>query len=164
MSWRITLLLAAVGVTMAATAEPATVSGEGVEPRPPGPRDRCSVCGMFVAPHADWAAQVVFEDGPRAFFDGAKDLFTYLLSRDRYLPEVRQLDIVAVYVTDYYEVTPIPAREAFFVVGSDVLGPMGHELVPHADREAADEFLRDHGGRQIVTFDEVTRALLQSLR
>lgn len=162
MSWRITLLLTALGVTMVATAAP--VAGDGVEARPPSSRDRCSVCGMFVAPHADWAAQVVFEDGTRAFFDGAKDLFTYLLSRDRYLPEVRQVDIVAVYVTDYYEVAPIPAREAFFVVGSDVLGPMGHELVPHADRDAADEFMRDHGGRQIVTFDEVTRALLQSLR
>jgi nitrous oxide reductase accessory protein NosL len=30
------------------------------------------------------------------------------------------------------------------VIGSDVLGPMGHELVPHDSSEEAREFMADH--------------------
>jgi len=35
------------------------------------------------------------------------------------------------------------------VTGSDVLGPMGEELVPIAGKQAAETFLRDHGGSGI---------------
>lgn len=163
MSWRIVAPLVSLVLSSVTALAPTVGEGHGVEPRRPGERDRCPVCGMFVAPHPEWVAQVAFEDGSRAWFDGAKDLFTYLLSRDRYLEAARRLEVVAVYVTDYYEATPIPAREAWYVLGSDILGPMGHELVAHAGREAAEEFRRDHGGRQVVAFEEVTRGLLQSL-
>ena len=40
--------------------------------------------------------------------------------------------LATIAVTDYYAVEPIAARDAWYVVGSDVLGPMGHELVPLA--------------------------------
>jgi nitrous oxide reductase accessory protein NosL len=33
---------------------------------------------------------------------------------------------------------------------------MGHELVPLATEEDAQEFLRDHAGKRILRFDEVT--------
>jgi nitrous oxide reductase accessory protein NosL len=36
---------------------------------------------------------------------------------------------------------------------------MGHELIPLASREDAEEFMRDHRGRRILRFDEVTREL-----
>ena len=123
----------------------------------------CAVCGAEVADSPAWVAQVVFEDGSSAFFDGCKDMFKYLLARDRYLPEKRQLTIAAVYVTDYYELTPIEGRSAHFVMGSDVLGPMGHELVPLATLAAAKEFSGDHGGARIVRFEEVTPELLSGL-
>jgi nitrous oxide reductase accessory protein NosL len=40
---------------------------------------------------------------------------------------------------------------------------MGHELVPFGRREEAEEFKRDHRGRRLWRFDEVTPALLKSL-
>ena len=40
----------------------------------------------------------------------------------------------------------IDGRSAHYVVGSDVTGPMGKELIPFATREAALEFSKDHGG------------------
>jgi len=132
-------------------------------PGPPGEQEVCAVCGMTVASYPDWVAQAVFDDGTTAFFDGSKDLFRYLLARDRYLPDKRNLQITAIYVTDYYELRPIEARDAFFVLGSDVHGPMGNELVPLASMGAAQEFERDHGGARIVRFEEVTRELLSTL-
>ena len=159
-SLRILVVLLCFGLAACGSTE--TVE-QAQGPGNPGPQDACPVCGMFVAPYPAWVAQVAFDDGSMAFFDGGKDLFKYLLARDRYLPEKRQLQVEAIYLTDYYELEPIEARSAFFVIGSDVLGPMGHELVPLASMAAAEEFMRDHGGARIVRFEEVTPELLNSL-
>lgn len=129
----------------------------------PGPRDLCPVCGMLVAKYPSWAATVLYRDGHAHHFDGAKDLFKYLHELARYAPGHRQEDIAAIAVTEYYELRRIDARQAFYVIGSDVRGPMGHELVPLATREDAEEFLRDHRGRRILTFKEVTREVPHNL-
>ena len=44
----------------------------------PSAKDKCPVCGMFVAKYPDWLAAVRFRDGSHVFFDGAKDMFKYL--------------------------------------------------------------------------------------
>lgn len=138
----------------------------GAEPLPrieAGAKDACPVCGMLVARHPEWLAQVTSEDGSEAFFDGPKDLFKYLLAPERYAPEKAGVGRTAVLVTSYYEGAAIPARQAYYVVGSDVTGPMGAELVPHRSLEDAEEFVRDHHGEKIVRFDEVTPELLTEL-
>ena len=110
------------------------------------------------------AIEVLFDDDSTVFFDGTKDMFKYLLDRDRFAPDKRQLKITATFVTSYYEGDAIPAATAYFVTGSDVNGPMGPELVPHRTREEAEEFLRDHKGKKVVSFDEVNTELLRSLK
>ncbi len=67
--------------------------------------------------------------------------------------------IACIGVTEHYEVKRIDARAAWFVIGSDVLGPMVHELIPLASRADAEEFMRDHHGKRILRFDQVTREL-----
>jgi copper chaperone NosL len=136
---------------------------EGPQLPTPGPKDTCPVCGMFVALYPDWVATVLYKDGHAHHFDGPKDLFKYLLNMPKYAPGHTRTDIAAIGVTHYYSVTKIDAHTAWYVVGSDVLGPMGHELVPLATQAEADEFLRDHKGKRIVRFDEVTPALLENL-
>lgn len=125
----------------------------------PAPGEKCPVCGMFVARYPDWAAALVFRDGGREVFDGAKDLFRYLLDMRRFGGARSPRDVAAVLVTDYYALEPIDGRAALYVVGSDVHGPMGRELIPFARREDAEEFLRDHGGRRILGFGEVGEVL-----
>lgn len=137
-------------------------AGEVVVP-PPKPDSVCPVCGMFVAKYPEWVAAALYKDGHAHYFDGAKDLFKFLLQLDRYAPGHRTQDMAAVAVTDYYSVKSIDARQAFYVIGSDVLGPMGHELVAHAKMADAESFLQDHKGKRILGFDEVTMALLDAL-
>jgi len=122
----------------------------------PGPKDTCPVCGMFIAKYPQWTATVLYRDGHAHHFDGAKDLFKYLFNLEKWAPGHKPEDMAAIAVTEYYSLSRIPAREAWFVIGSDVLGPMGHELVPLASEEDAEEFLRDHGGKGILRFDTVT--------
>lgn len=66
------------------------------------------------------------------------------------------------WVTDYYGGEPLPIGEALFVVGSDVLGPMGDDLVPVTDAIKGELFVRDHGGR-ILPPAEIDATLLRSL-
>jgi len=108
-------------------------------------------------------AQVVYDDGVALFFDGAKDLFTYLLSPQRSVPDQYDTPVVGIFVTKYRDREVIDGRSAIFVAGSDVRGPMGSELVPHGSIAEACEFARDHGGTRIVGFEQVDRKLLSGL-
>lgn len=141
----------------------APVWGEPLQLPAPGPKDTCPVCGMFVSLYPDWVATVLYKDGHAHHFDGSKDLFKYLLNLPKYAPGHAPADIIAIGVTEYYGVTRIDARAAWYVIGSDVLGPMGHELVALATLGEAEDFLRDHKGRRIVRFTEVHPSLLEQL-
>ena len=44
-----------------------------------------------------------------------------------------------------------------------MLGPMGHELVPLESEADANEFLKEHQGQRVVTFEQVTPALIARL-
>jgi nitrous oxide reductase accessory protein NosL len=129
----------------------------------PGENDRCPVCGMLVAPYPDWTAQVRHGDGTTVFFDGCKDLFKYLLMFEIYAPKQDRRDVAAVFVTNYYDGEVIAARNAFFVAGGDVTGPMGAELVPHRSIEAAEDFLEDHHGRRILRFEQINESVIREM-
>ena len=125
----------------------------------PAPRDLCPVCGMVVSKYPHWVATVVYRDGHAHHFDGAKDMFKYLFEVPRYAKGHSAQDIARIGVTEYYELKRIDARTAWYVIGSDVLGPMGHELIPLASRSDAEEFMRDHQGKRILRFEEVNADL-----
>jgi len=125
--------------------------------------DRCPVCGMFVYKYPKWVAQIVFKDGSSYFYDGAKDMFKHYFDVAKYTPGKAASDITHMYVTDYYEVELIEAKTAYYVLGSNILGPMGHELLPFKDQESAQEFLEDHRGKSIIRFPEVRLPLVMSL-
>lgn len=125
--------------------------------------DRCPVCGMFVYKYPKWVAQIIFKDGSYYFYDGAKDMFKHIFDTAKYTPGKTAGNIKDIYVTDYYEVELIDAKSAFYVIGSDVLGPMGHELLPFKNRESAQEFMEDHKGKSIIRFQDVTTAIIESL-
>ena len=108
-------------------------------------------------------ATVLYRDGHADHFDGPKDFFKYLLDMKKYASGRTREQIARMGVTGYYEGARIEAATAVYVLGSDALGPMGHELVPHADEAEAKEFLGDHKGRRILHFSDVTPELLDAL-
>jgi nitrous oxide reductase accessory protein NosL len=150
--------VAAAVVCALATAAVATAQSPAAYVKP-GRGEMCPVCGMFVYKYPDWVAEIVFKDGSREVFDGAKDLFRYYYDMRAFGGKRGQGEIAAVFMTDYYSLEPIDGRTAYYVIGSDVYGPMGKELIPFARRADAEEFLRDHGGRKIVVFSEAEHEL-----
>ncbi|BCS98755.1 nitrous oxide reductase accessory protein NosL [Desulfoluna limicola] len=132
-------------------------------PVSPSSGEKCPVCGMFVAKYPDWVGEIIYSDGKTVFFDGAKDLFKYYFNIQKYHPRKSLDDISAIYVTDYYDVSLINAHDAYFVLGSDVYGPMGRELIPLKTEGDANEFSKDHKGKLKVQFSDVTPQLILTL-
>lgn len=156
----ISLLLAAVFVLCVIL--PASTYAQNRIPNP-GPKDTCPVCGMFVALYPDWTAKVTDDKGRTHYFDGAKDMFKFILNPGKYKPGLARENLTAFQVTDYYTLKGMDAQKAFYVIGSDVPGPMGHELIPLQTKADALEFMVDHKGVKMFTFDEVTLELLKKL-
>ena len=124
---------------------------------------RCTVCGMFVSKYPNWLAQIQYEDaGQTNFFDGVKDMMAFYFNPEQYGGASRD-KISEIFVKDYYSLKWLPGKDAFYVVGSDVYGPMGHELIPFATREAAESFSKDHHGEEILIFNEITPKLIESV-
>ena len=133
-------------------------AGEGITKQ-----SRCPVCGMFVAKYPQWLAQVKMADGSSQSFDGVKDMMAYYFSPQQY-GAAPQVAVDEIYVKDYYSQKWIDGKKAFFVQGSDVYGPMGHELIPFADQAAAESFVKDHQGKTIYSFSQITPEIIEFLR
>ena len=121
---------------------------------------KCPVCGMFVSKYPKWAAEMIVA-GKKHYFDGVKDMMKYYFF-DGDFPYDRS-KIEAMKVTDYYTLEPIDARKAWYVIGSEVHGPMGNELIPFKDEVSAKNFLRDHKGEKILRFEEITPKMVMGL-
>jgi nitrous oxide reductase accessory protein NosL len=159
-------LLAATGImiVLAGFLIGAQTAAEAPQPpAKPSPANKCPVCGMFVAGYTDFLAAVVFRDGATAYFDGCKDMFRFLLDMARYAPGRKRADVAAVWATDYYSLKWIDGMAAFFVLGSDVLGPMGRELIPFGKETEAKEFLKDHNGRSLLRFADITPDVVKDI-
>jgi nitrous oxide reductase accessory protein NosL len=129
----------------------------------PAAKDKCAICGMFVAKYPDWSAMIEYKNGRRVWFDGVKDLLKGYVSPARYgLPKERS-DIKAVWVKDYYSLSFTDGRTALYVVGSDILGPMGKDLIPFAREKDARGFQTDHQGEKVLRFDQLNADILKKL-
>jgi nitrous oxide reductase accessory protein NosL len=100
-------------------------------------------------------------NGKDLYFDGVKDMMKYLIYKGDF--KFDRTKISSILVTDYYTLESINAKNAFYVVGSNVYGPMGHELIAFKTIESANNFMKSHNGKKIVTYVQITQSLVQSL-
>ncbi|MEM1414166.1 MAG: nitrous oxide reductase accessory protein NosL [Myxococcota bacterium] len=111
---------------------------------------RCAQCGMLADVAPRWEARV-----GEARFDAPKCLFRWATAGSRPLTDA--------FVKDYYGQETIPALEAVYVSGSDVLSPMGDDLVPLRTEAEAERFAADHGG-EVHRSSAIDAQLLSRLR
>jgi nitrous oxide reductase accessory protein NosL len=136
---------------------------EGSDHTTPPQKEKCPVCGMFVSMFADWNARIEFKDSTRAIFDGSKDMFKYYLDVKKYNSSKSKEEVTAVIVKDYYTKIDIDALQAFFVIWSDVYGPMGHEPIPFEKEADAKKFMGEHKGKDILRFKDISMDMITSL-
>jgi nitrous oxide reductase accessory protein NosL len=159
-AWAAALLLALAGALLVGAQ---TAPDAARPPARPSEDHKCPVCGMFVAGYPDFLAAAVFKDGATVYFDGCKDMFRYLLDVGAYAPGRTRSDVARVWVTDYYSLKWTDGAAAFYVKGSDIMGPMGRELIPFGREEEAKVFLKDHKGERIFRFSEVTPDVVKGI-
>jgi len=121
---------------------------------------KCPVCGMFVHKYPKWAAMIVVGQ-KRYYFDGVKDMMKYYIFDGDFLYDRKAIQSIV--VSDYYTLEQVNAKEAFFVLDPDVYGPMGRELVAFASKEKAQTFLKEHHGKKLVRFEEITDRMVMQL-
>lgn len=125
--------------------------------------EKCRVCGMFVAKYQPWIAQIQYSEDDVAMFDGVKDMMAFYFEPEKYggkqAPKVN-----AIYVKDYYTQEWLNGKKAVYVAGSDVMGPMGHEFIPFDSTSAAENFMKDHKGKRIFQFSEITLKQVTAMR
>ena len=107
---------------------------------------RCAHCGMKIDPTSPFVSEL---DGKK--FDTPRCALTEWLSSGKH---------GTVRVQDYYDRTRRPAGDVRFVTGSDVVGPMGAELVP-VDAERVAKFEKDHGGTRALALADIDEKALQ---
>lgn len=109
-------------------------------------RERCAQCGMFVDLAPQWMAERRGEDIER--YDTPKCA-------------LRAGGTSRLHLREYYSQEFRATDDLVFVAGSDVIGPMGDDLVP-LDPAQLEHFIEDHGGRAVQP-SQVDAELLGSL-
>ncbi len=119
----------------------------------------CPVCHMSIEHGVPGPAAVVFEDGKVVGFDGAGDMFRYILDPAKYGFDAA--NVKNVYVTDYTTKKFLDAKSALYVMESDIQATMGSEVVPFSKKEDAEKFKTEHKGDKIVAYSEITSEALK---
>ncbi|MEN8263756.1 MAG: nitrous oxide reductase accessory protein NosL [Nitrospirota bacterium] len=121
----------------------------------------CAVCGMITVDFQGAKAQIHYRNGKTDTFCCTLHMFSFNLQPDR------PPNIAAIYVNDMGKADwekPeghwIDAKNAFYVVGGDVMGPHGEALVPFSGIKNAEDYKKEHGG-EIIRFDDVTMDMLR---
>lgn len=67
------------------------------------------------------------------------------------------------YVQDFRTGEKINAKTAFYVIGSNIVGPNGANLIPFKSIKSAKLFERKNGGSKILSFKELVPNIIQLL-
>ena len=158
------VLLMAVTLGCAASGDKKAGSRQVAAPQPMDIPENvsCGKCGMYPAKYPRWQSQIIFKDGSMTPFDGCKCMFNFLFAVDEYDKMHSREDVSVAWVKDFNSGKWINAEEAYYIVGSDMLGPMGKELIPFADQGEAMKFHQEQGG-DMMNYAEISPGVLKNL-
>jgi len=111
---------------------------------------------MKIDPASAWRADLVPESGDAVHFDSPR--CALLAWRTGKVPHVK-----SVRLQEFYDRTWRDGADLRFAIGSDVVGPMGPDVVP-VDPARAAKFAADHAAARVVSLDDLTAAVLDSLQ
>jgi len=130
----------------------------GTDPRNVEAHKECPLCGMIPAKYPLFNCQIIFDDGTYEAFDSAAGLLVYLYFPDKTGFEVKK--VRKIYFKDYLEQKWLDADKTWFVLGSEILGPMGIEFLPVSSEKLAMELKTKEQGAAIIPFNKVDRNFL----
>ncbi len=123
----------------------------------PTEKDVCTVCGMYPASYPKHDCQIWTMDEGTLHFCSTQCMVNYNADPSKYVKEPAKTKMawVTLFSDGMYE----SAFGTYYVVGSEVNGPMGREAIPFKLKKNAEEFVMANGGR-IVSFPQLTPELV----
>lgn len=118
----------------------------------PTAKTRCAECGMYPARFPEHRSQIKTEDGNTKHFCSTHCLINFL-SDPNHTPK-------SVWVSIPQEQSYEYAMGLYYLVGSDIMGPMGKEALPYRNKAVAATAAQKHGGR-VVQFSELNPKVVQ---
>jgi copper chaperone NosL len=125
----------------------------------------CLVRHLKVYENPKWVAKVELKNGKEVFFSSPKSMFEFFHRPGKWyeLNVKSEDDFKNIIVTDFKTLLPVKAKGAFYIYGSNVTSPAGDDLVPFDSYKAAEIFAKEHNGKRILGFKEVSEALIKLL-
>ncbi len=111
--------------------------------------ERCANCGMVIDRASPWRVEIVSGTNVTSFDTPRCALVAWRGGKSSGTLRVQE----------YYDRTWRDASEVRFVVGGDVLGPMGPDFVP-VDPSRVSKFIQDHAAERAYRVDEITTDVL----
>ncbi|MCP3874467.1 MAG: hypothetical protein GY699_15095 [Desulfobacteraceae bacterium] len=115
----------------------------------------CPLCGMYPSRYPQFNCQLIFKDGTYEAFDSATGLLLYLLFSDKTGINPKPVD--KIYFKHYLKESWLESSKSFFVIGSEIMGPMGIEFLPVDNKHAAEELKNQENGKEIISFKKIDR-------
>jgi nitrous oxide reductase accessory protein NosL len=125
----------------------------------PTDQDRCPVCNMIPARYPDFNAQLIMADKQRFHFCSAQCLFEFTQNPRKYGATTGEVGDA--WLHDHVSGRYIFAKNAYYVVGSKVPGPMGPEPIAFDLKSEASDFAKTNNGL-VLKFEKVTSAAIQA--
>jgi nitrous oxide reductase accessory protein NosL len=116
--------------------------------------DRCPVCAMKVKNHPKFASAIQLKDGTTFYFCGTGCMIRSWMHPVLFLG-VSKDRLANPVVRDYFTGKEMDGRDAIWVAGSDIIGPMGPALVPVRNQGDLETFVRRHGGKTFFRLSEM---------
>ena len=124
-------------------------------------KDNCLIRHIKVYENPAWIARAKTKQ-KTIYFSSPKSMFEYYFQPIKWtsLGALTSSDIVSVTVTDFNTLEAIDAKKAFYVYGSNQTSPGGDDLPAFSTKESAQIFAKKYNGKRVLSFNEVSNALI----
>ena len=124
---------------------------------------RCTVRNLKVYKDPKWVSKIELHNGKKVFFSSPKSMFEFYFQPGKWFDVgvKSEKDFKDILVTDFKTLKPVKAKGAFYIYGTNVTSIAGDDLVPFDSYAAAEEFSKAHHGKRILSFKEVSDALIR---
>lgn len=123
----------------------------------------CLVRHFKVYENPKWVSKIELHNGKKVFFSSPKSMFEFYFYPGKWFDVgvKSEKDFKDILVTDFKTLKPVKAKGAFYIYGANVTSPAGDDLIPFDSYADAEEFSKNHNGKRILSFKEVSDPLIR---
>ncbi len=125
----------------------------------------CLVRHLKVYKDPKWVSKIELSNGKILFFSSPKSMIEFYQQPGKWfdIGVKSESDFKDILVTDFITLKPINAKGAFYVYGGNITSPAGDDLPAFSTYESADKYSKEHKGKRIMNFKDISDALIRLL-